>query len=285
VGTLTSRTVAESPFRRYLRAYLRVAPVSIAIHRAVEAGHLAQVPLEWPLLDLGCGFGEFGSLFFEKPADVGIDVNRKDLERAVRKGAYRSLGQADARRLPFSSDSFATIISVSTLEHIPRVEDVLAEAFRVLRRDGMFLFTVPSAQFSRTLAVPRLLSALHVASLGRAYARVVNSLLSHVNLWSAEEWRACAEGIGFHIECCREIVSPRVTLIWDLGLAFALPERFWRIVTGHRLVKPAPFVSFFESRLARVVEGESSEGSNLFVVARKPRPDRRSPPISEDWRE
>jgi len=282
---LTSRAVAESPFRRYLRAYLRVAPVSVAIHRAVEAGYLAQVPMEWPLLDLGCGFGEFASLFLEEPADVGIDVNRKDLEKALRKGVYRSLGQADARRLPFSSGSFAAIISVSTLEHIPRVEDVLAEAFRVLRPDGRFLFTVPSDKFSRTLAVPRLMSALHVAFLGRAYARVVNSLLSHVNLWSAQEWQACAERSGFDIECCREIVSPRATLIWDLGLAFALPERFWRIVTGRRLVKPAPYVRFIESRLAGVVEEESSEGSNLFVVARKPRPDRRSSPISEGGRE
>jgi SAM-dependent methyltransferase len=250
--------------------------VSVAIQRAVEASSLAQIPLERPLLDLGCGFGEFGSLFLDEPADVGIDVNRKDLEKALTKFVYRSLGQADARRLPFSSDSFATIISVSTLEHIPRVESVLAEAFRVLRPGGAFLFTVPSDKFSRTLAVPRLMSALHVAPLGRAYARVLNSLLSHVNLWSAQEWRACAERSGFDIECCREIVSPRATLIWDLGLPFALPERLWRIVTGRRLVKPAPYVRFLESRLASAVEEDGSQGSNLFVVARKLRPDRPS---------
>ena len=269
-----------SPFRRYLRAYLRIAPVSVAIHRAVEAGYLAQVPLEWPLLDLGCGFGEFGSVFLEEPADVGIDVNRKDLEKALRKGVYRSLGQADARRLPFSGESFAAIISVSTLEHIPGVEDVLSEAFRVLRPGGVFLFTVPSDRFSRMLAIPRMLSTLHAAALGRAYARAVNSLLSHVNLWSPQEWRACVERVGFDIECCREIISPRATFIWDLGLVFALPERFWRILTGHRLIKPAPIVSFLESRLARLVEEDSPDGSNLFVVVRKPGLGHRSPPKS-----
>jgi SAM-dependent methyltransferase len=245
----------------------------------VEAGYLAQVPLERPLLDLGCGFGEFGSIFLEEPADVGVDVNRKDLEKALRKGVYRSLGQADARCLPFSGESLAAIISVSTLEHIPGVEDVLSEAFRVLRPGGVFLFTVPSDRFSRMLAVPRMLSALHAAALGRAYARAVNCLLSHVNLWSAQEWRASVERVGFDVECCREIVSPRATLIWDLGLAFALPERFWRILTGHRVVKPAPIVSFLESRLARLVEEDSPDGSNLFAAVRKPRLGHRSPPI------
>ena len=252
--------------------------MSIAIHRAVEAGYLAQVPLERPLLDLGCGFGEFGSIFLEESANVGIDVNRKDLEKALSKGVYRSLGQADACCLPFSGESFAAVISVSTLEHIPGAEDVLSEAFRVLRPGGVFLFTVPSDRFSRMLAVPRMLSALHAAALGRAYARAVNSLLSHVNLWSPQEWRACVERAGFDIECCREIISPRATFIWDLGLVFALPERFWRILTGHRLVKPAAVVSFLESRLARLVEEDSSDGSNLFVAARKPAQRGHSPP-------
>jgi len=268
---MTRRQISDSPFQRYLRAYLRVAPVSVAIHRAVEAGYFAQVRLERPLLDLGCGFGEFGSIFFEEPADVGIDINRGDLEKASRTGAYRLLGQADARHLPFPDNSFAAIISVSTLEHILGVEKTLREAFRVLRPGGALLFTVPSDRFSRMLAIPRMLSTLHAAALGRAYARAVNSLLSHVNLWSPQEWRACVERVGFDIECCREIISPRATFIWDLGLVFALPERFWRILTGHRLIKPAFVVSFLQSRLARLVEEDDSAGSNLFMVARKPR--------------
>ena len=277
---MRSRVAAGSLSRRYLRAYLRIAPVSVAIHRAVEAGYLAQVPLEWPLLDLGCGFGEFGSIFLDEPADVGIDVNRKDLEKALRKGVYRSLGQADARCLPFSGESFAAIISVSTLEHIPGVEDVLSEAFRVLRPGGVFLFTVPSDRFSRMLAIPRMLSTLHAAALGRAYARAVNSLLSHVNLWSPQEWRASVERVGFDVECCREIISPKATFIFDLGLVLSLPERFWRLITGRRFVKPAFVVSFLESRLARLVEEDSPDGSNLLVVVRKPGLGHRSPPIS-----
>lgn len=269
---MKDQRIEESPFRRYLRAYLRVAPVSVAIHRSIEAGHIAQVPLERPLLDLGCGFGEFGSIFFEEPADVGIDINRGDLGKASKTGAFRLLGQADARRLPFPDDSFATIISVSTIEHVLGAEDVLREAFRVLRPGGALIFTVPIDKFSRMLALPRMLSALRVAPLGRAYARRVNGLLGHVNLWSLEDWRARVEEAGFEIERCREIVSPRVTFIWDLGLVFALPDRFWRIATGRRIVKPAPVVRFLQSRLARLVEEDDSDGSNLFMVARKPGP-------------
>lgn len=246
--------------------------MSVAISRALEASCFAQAPLERPLLDIGCGFGEFGSIFLEAPADVGIDVNRKDLNKALRKNVYRSLSQADARCLPFLGESFAAIISVSTLEHIPGVEGVLSEAFRVLRPGGVFLFTVPSDKFSQMLAVPRMFSALHAAPLGRVYARAVNSSLGHVTLWDSQEWRARVERAGFEVECCQEIMSPRATFIWDIGLVFALPERFWRIIMGRRLIKPAFIVNFLHSRFATLEEKEGQYGSNLFVVARKPGP-------------
>lgn len=258
------------PFRRYLRAYLRVAPYAVALHRALEAAHISRTPLASPLLDLGCGFGEFGSIFFEEPVEAGIDLSRSDLRKAREKGVYRLLAQADARRLPFHDGSFASVLSVSTLEHVPRVDLALAEAFRVLRPGGAFVFTVPTDCLSRMLVVPRALAKVGLAPVGAAYARRLNASLGHVNLWDARGWTQAVQQAGFDVDTSRMIVSARSTAAWDIGLGPALLERFWRLVTGRRLVKPWPLVRLLEAALARYGKAEDSSGSNLLVVARKP---------------
>lgn len=263
------REVAE-PYRRYLRAYLRVAPFAVALHRALEAAHISLVALPRPLLDLGCGFGEFGSIFFEEPAEAGIDLNRSDLRRAREKGVYRLLAQADARRLPFRDGSFASVLSVSTLEHVPRVELALAEAFRVLGPDGALVFTVPTDRLPQMLVVPRALAKVRLAPLGAAYVRRLNASLGHVNLWNTCRWTEAVREAGFEVDMFRMIVSARATAVWDAGLGPALLERFWRLATGTRLARPKPLIRLLEAGLARFGEAEDCFGSNLLVVARKP---------------
>lgn len=257
-------------FRSYLRAYLRVAPYAIALHRALEAAHISQAPLKEPLLDLGCGFGEFGSIFFKEPAEAGIDLSRSDLKKAREKRVYRLLAQADALRLPFRDGSFASVLSVSTLEHVQGVRAALAEAFRVLQPGGTFVFTVPTDRLSQMLVVPRALTSLGLGPLGAAYVDRLNTSLMHVNLWDAGEWRQAVQQAGFEVDVLRMIVSARSTAVWDAGLGPALLERFWRLMTGRRLLKPRPLVRLLEAALARFGEEEGSSGSNLFVVARKP---------------
>jgi len=49
----------------------------------------------------------------------------------------------DGKRLPFETNSFDTIISTEVLEHCPEPEVFLYEVFRVLKKGGVFFFTVP----------------------------------------------------------------------------------------------------------------------------------------------
>src|SRR6266542_1213851 len=72
--------------KNYLRAYLRVSPAALAVWRAIEAKHLATVELPRPLLDLGCGFGEFASVVFDEPVDIGLDIRLRDLKMAITGG-------------------------------------------------------------------------------------------------------------------------------------------------------------------------------------------------------
>ena len=79
----------------YLNQYLDLAPFSHALWRAAETYHLAQVrktiKFRRPILDLGCGFGEFSGVFFRSTIEVGIDIAAKDLLQAAAKKKYRRL--------------------------------------------------------------------------------------------------------------------------------------------------------------------------------------------------
>ena len=97
------------------------------------------------LLDLGCGNGAQTLLFtphFERV--IGVDLlplNRA--ENPVPSGSFDFL-RGEAARLPLRSESIDSAISFEVLEHTPDDELALKEVHRVLRKSGIFLFTVPN---------------------------------------------------------------------------------------------------------------------------------------------
>ncbi len=266
-----STSDTESAGRKYLRAFLRVAPAAHSVWRAIEARHVATVEMDRPLLDMGCGFGEFAGIFFSEPVDVGIDVRRDDLLRGRASGTYRLLTMADARRLPFPDESFATVMSLSVLEHIPRNQEAVAEAHRVLKRGGLFVFTAPTPKLSEFFFYNRLLRKVGLAPLGKWYADLLNRALIHVSLRSEGEWRSLLEQAGFEIERYQLTIGPRAVKAFDLLLPLAGPSQISRVLFGTRgAARPRWLVNFWERRLARYVEADEQDGCNVFVVARKP---------------
>src|SRR3989344_2479741 len=130
----------------YFLKYLKIAPFSLALWRAPEADtiyrvykKLKKIPtykkgvLEFkkPVLDVGCGFGEFAGVFFDTQIEMGIDISIDDLLKAEKGKKYKKLLAADARKMPFAKNTFSTVISVSVLEHIPHPQISIQEAFRV----------------------------------------------------------------------------------------------------------------------------------------------------------
>jgi SAM-dependent methyltransferase len=90
------------------------------------------------LLDIGCGTNELVRAY---PGEgVGVDVFPWD-------GV--DLLVEDSARLPFESRSFDTVAIVAALNHIPRREAVLAEAHRLLRREGRLVVTMIPPRISR----------------------------------------------------------------------------------------------------------------------------------------
>lgn len=90
------------------------------------------------LLDLGCGVGHSFSLLAPRET-VGVDIDPDALA-----GQDRETLVADMRELPFEGDSFESVLSVHSVEHVPDPERVIAEVSRILKPGGTAVFVTPN---------------------------------------------------------------------------------------------------------------------------------------------
>ncbi len=264
-----SRRAASVYFKttdEVLDSYLTCTPLAHALHRAAEAHQLAKIALPGPVLDLGCGTGEFASLAMTGRFDVGVDFNARALDKAARTGRYRAVECADARRLPFADDQFQTVLSVSVLEHVLQPDLALAEVFRVLRPGGRFVATVVLSDLHQHLFYPRILRRLGGSGLANWYCRVQDHLLHHRSLMSRSRWGELLRAAGFAAFGSRPILTPRLTAIWDRLLLSALPYRAGLRFAWH----PRWFRRLAVHWCRDTVRDRPADGSNLLVVARKP---------------
>ena len=249
-----------------------MAPISLALWRSVEAKHFGSVAMEQPILDLGCGFGEFGSAFFEAPVAYGLDISRRDLS-LVEPGLYKGLVHADAHTMPFPDETFNTVMSVSVLEHIPDVRPVFEEIARVLKPGGRVVISMPLKDLDSYMVYPPVLRRLGLGRLADSYIRSVHRSFKHVNLFEPEEWLALVSEAGLSIQIHRRMMSKPVTRLFDLGLPTATISQVMRLASGRRFVWRPSFANrMWRSILRPLVERDEEDGSNLFVVAAKAPP-------------
>jgi SAM-dependent methyltransferase len=101
------------------------------------------IPQRSKTLDVGCGIGILLSrLKSEKDAQVyGIDISQIAIEKLYRRGLYGQVAM-----LPFlglKDDTFDVAVGTELLEHLKSPENGIKEICRVIKSDGLMIFTVP----------------------------------------------------------------------------------------------------------------------------------------------
>lgn len=252
----------------YLQNFLRITPLSHALWRSVEALCFGKVDLKDPVLDLGCGFGEFAGVVFDK-IEMGIDIDKRELARALTGKRYKNVKWADARKLPFKDSSYNTIVSVSVIEHITEPAYVLSEVHRVLAKGGIFVFSVPTPKLNEHLLMPKILRALGLRGVAKKYIELHAKAFKHVNLKSKNWWVKELKKAKFEILELHGTLSPTLLKFHEIFLISAFPSQLWKLLFGKRLILSVGLRSrilpIFFSRFVKV---DKDSDINLFFVVR-----------------
>lgn len=266
------RSSRNNKERDYLWLNLRELPYFRAVLRAVEARTYQQFDLQGPILDLGCGDGQFVTTAFDDPLDVGLDPWTGPVQLAGKAGGHRLVIQGNGDQLPFPDASFQSAMSNSVLEHIRELDPVLAEMARVLNPGAIFVFCVPNHQFLENLSISNFFDKIHLRFLGDAYRRFFNLISRHHHCDSPEVWEERLSRAGFEIERYWHYFSPRALHVLEWGHYFGLPTVFNHFLFKRWILVPQRWnFSVINLLMNSVYEEdvEQPQGSYTFYVVRR----------------
>jgi SAM-dependent methyltransferase len=95
--------------------------------------------LQGKLLDFGCGSKPYKNLFDHTESYIGIDY-----ENTGHPHVNEQIDVFyDGKTIPFSNDSFDSILCSEVFEHVFNLEEIIPELYRVLKPNGKILITCP----------------------------------------------------------------------------------------------------------------------------------------------
>lgn len=102
-----------------------------------------------PVLDLGCGRGEFLRLLADEGCEAfGVDLNEEMVERARAAGLKVESGDAIAYLRALPDASLGAVTAIHVIEHVPleAILSIFEECARVLMPGGVAIFETPNPE-------------------------------------------------------------------------------------------------------------------------------------------
>lgn len=222
----------------FLFIHIRGLPYFRGFLRAIESKFYQDLDMPGPILDVGCGDGNFAALTFDSALDVGLDPWHGPIHEAKSYQVYRLLAEADGGHMPFPNASFGSAFSNSVLEHIPHVQEVLNETSRVLKPGAHFYFCVPNANFTQNLSVARFFDRIGLKPLAEAYRKFFNYISRHQHCDMPDVWEQRLAQAGFKVERWWHYFSPSALATLEWGHYFGLPSLITRKIFGRWILAP-----------------------------------------------
>lgn len=220
-----------------------------------------------PSLDLGCGDGYTAQILFDEKFDYGLDNGEvENVYRAIKKKRYHKVLIESAEKISLPDNLLNFIFSNSVLEHIPDVDTVLNEISRVLKKNGLFLFTVPNDNFTKYLFLSNKFKNVKLAFLAKMYESKRNKMLNHYHLYPLKKWQTILLKYQLKILKHKFCVSRKTLMFWD---RIALETYLRRLVDRNAIevinVK-------YKRRIQEMYLNDNvknNNGANLLILCRK----------------
>lgn len=223
-----------STFHRWIRAYLRHAPLSLAVRElnrlvaihAIESGSLGH---RGPVLDVGCGDGFWWSVRGRGDRRVvGVDISEREISLARR--------HIDASLLDISERTpeggpFGLILGNCSLEHVRRIDRALTNLRRVAAPDARLVIFVPSPSWAYQGRTQELLLSV-APRTAMALSGAFNGFFQHWHLYDINIWKQVLAQNGWRTTAAWGIGSSRSEFLFRLFLPPAFGSFLVKNVLG-----------------------------------------------------
>ncbi len=96
------------------------------------------------LLDIGCGPGIHIKEYVERGAEcIGIDLSNEMIKLAKNYCPQAKFESGNVYDLKFDNDSFDILTASFVIDHVRDLDKAVKEIKRVLKRGGLFIFSIP----------------------------------------------------------------------------------------------------------------------------------------------
>ncbi|PJF37146.1 MAG: hypothetical protein CUN49_01840 [Candidatus Thermofonsia Clade 1 bacterium] len=179
----------EQYFRRYNYADRRLGRFSMYwfARRYYAALVRRYAPQGGKLLELGCGLGHLLGLLQDDFECIGIDLAEYSIQQTQLNApkAQAFVQSADDLAM-FETGAFSAVVALHVVEHLPNPQRTIAEVYRLLKPQGLFLFATPNPIYSL-----RRFKDHRTDAIGKDP--------THINVHPPAQWRAWVEAQGFRV--------------------------------------------------------------------------------------
>lgn len=252
----------------FLDVCSKIMPISLYIIRAKECELFSRYIYDRPVLDIGCGEGEFAKILFKNKIDTGIDFKEKNIRKARKSNSYKNCIASSIENVNYNNNYFKSIISNCVLEHVFNLDKALSNVHNMLDNNGMVYFTVATDKFSKYMSFANYFGMYE--NITKINTKILNKLFNHNFALKKDEWDEKFINAGFKIVYDEPYLSKLQLNIMGLLLIFSFPSFLYKKTFNKWKIFPSIYRNnYFFQYLKKLNSLECNDGGCHFYILKK----------------